>query len=284
MRPTALAALLAAALVLPLAACATGPAALPEGITVSVFQNRFDYSLRQMEIKVTNATDAVVTVTSASLDSTRWSTPAVWDRPQDIPSGSARDLKVQLGDPDCAAAELTDSVTLEITLSDGTTARGSVTPTDETGRLETVYAQDCLGAEVAAIAAVTAPDAVTWTAGAHGPLSLDIAVTPTGADGTLTIHQAKGTVLMSLYNEGGAPVDVLPLERVVDASSGASVIHLLIEPSRCDPHAVAEDKRGTFMPLDVSTSDGQSGTIYVAMSDAVRLSIYDFIADFCGLP
>lgn len=283
-RPIALATLAIAALAIPLASCASGPAALPEGITVSVFQNRFDYSLRQMEIKVANATDDTVTVTSASLDSTRWSTPAVWDRPQDIPSGSARDLKVLLGEAECAAAELTDSVTLEITLSDGTTARGSLVPTDETGRLETVYAQDCLGAEVTSIAALTPPEAVRWTPGAHGPLSLDIAVTPTGADGTLTIHRAKGTVLLSLYNEGGAPLDVLPLERVVDAASGASVIHLLIEPSRCDPHAIAEDKRGTFIPLDVSTSQGKSGTIYVAMSDAVRLSIYEFVGDYCGFP
>ena len=270
------------ALVMLLTGCATSPSALPENVTVSVFQNRFDYSLRQLQIKVSNGTDAAVTVTSAILDSTRWTTPATWDRPQEIPAGGARDLRVQLGEADCAADELVDTVALELTLADGTTRSGSIVPTDETGRLEAVYADDCLGEAVAAIAAVTAPDAVTWTPGARGPMTVDLTVTPTGADGTLTIHQAKGTVLLSLVDEGGVRVTALPLERVVDASAGAGGIHLLIEPGRCDPHAVAEDKRGTFLPLDVSTSDGRSGTIYVAMSDAVRLSIYEFVADYCA--
>lgn len=280
--PAPLAALVLFALAL--TGCASAPAGLPDGVTASVYQNRFDYSLRQMQIKVSNGTDETITVTRATLDSTRWTEPAVWDRPQEIPPGAARDLKVLLGAADCDAVELEDVVTLGLTLADGGTVTGTLVPEDETGRLAAVYAQDCLGEEIAAVATITPPDAVTWVPGAGGAATVDLTITPTGAEGEFTIHQAKGTVLLKLVDEGGATLEVQPLERVVVASTGAGVIRLLVEPTRCDPHAVAEDKRGTFFPLDVSTPSGNSGTIYVAVSDEVRLSIYEFFADHCGLP
>ena len=277
-------ALIALALVLSGCAAAAGQAALPAGITVSVFQNRFDYSLRQLELKVTNGTNAAITVTSAAFASTRFATPATWDSPQLVPDGSARDLKVQLTDPVCDTAPPKDSVVIEFTLEDGTSGTATVIPTDEQGRVDAINEEDCLGVSVATIAAITAPASIQWAAGAHAPASLGISVVPTGAKGSLTLHYAKGTVLFSLIDAAtGQPHDV-PLDRVVDANTGASVIPLALVPARCDPHAIEEDKRGTFFPLDVETGDGRSGTIYVAVDDDVRRSLYEFYAGYCGLP
>jgi len=70
---------IAAAIVL--AGCATDAATLPDGVTASVYQNRFDY------------TDAALTITRASLESTRFASPAAFDRSQVIPAGGARDLR-----------------------------------------------------------------------------------------------------------------------------------------------------------------------------------------------
>jgi hypothetical protein len=267
-----------------LGGCATPATALPAGVTVSVFQNRFDYSLRQLELKVSNGTDSPLTVTMAAFDSTRFATPAVWDRPQLVPDGSARDLKVQLGEPVCDDSDPKDTVVIDFTLADGRSGTATVVPSDEQGKVDAIHQEDCLGESVAAIAMITAPPTIQWTPGAHGPASLDLAVVPTGAAGTLTIHSAKGTVLLSLLDEGGGETYDVPVERVVDAGSGASVIRLAVVPARCDPHAIEEDKRGTFFPLRVETSDGHSGTIYVAVSDDVRRSLYEFYADYCGLP
>jgi hypothetical protein len=266
------------------AGCGTPSVSLPKGVTVSVFQNRFDYSLRVLELAVANATDTPITVTNASFVSTRFATPAVWDRPQEIPDGAARDLKVQLTDPVCDGAKPKDSVMIEFTLQDGRTGSATLTPTDEQGRVDTINDEDCLGVSVATIATITAPASTQWTPGAHRPAELDLSIVPTGADGTLTIHYAKGTVLLSLVDESnGQPYD-MKLDQVVDAKSGASVIPLELEPARCDPHAIEEDKRGTFFPLEVETSDGRSGKIYIAVSDEVRRSLYEFYADYCGLP
>lgn len=280
-----LAAPILAMLALPLSACA-GPAVavLPEGVAVAVFQNRLDYAIRQLEIKVSNGTDATITVTRAALESTRFAAPAVWDRPQDIPAGAARDLKVLLADPVCGHAEPDNTVVLDFTLADGTTGTANLEPADETGRIEAVNAEDCLGVSVAERATITGPQVAQWTPGAHEPAIVDISVVPTGAAGTLTIHQGKGTVLLALVDEAGAPITVLPVDLVLDAGAAASVIRLRIVPNRCDPHAVAEDKRGTFFPLDVETDDGRSGTIYVPMSDEVRASLYAFFGDYCDLP
>jgi hypothetical protein len=258
--------------------------ALPAGVTVSVFQNRFDYSLRQLELKVTNGSSTPITVTGAAFDSTRFATPATWDRPQIVPDGSARDLKVQLTDPVCGTASPKDSVVIEFTLEDGTSGTATVIPTDEQGRVDAINEEDCLGVSVATIATIVAPESIRWTPGVRAPAALDISVAPTGAEGSLTLHYAKGTVLFSLIDVAdGQPYD-MPLDRVVDAGADASVIPLALVPARCDPHAIEEDKRGTFFPFDVETGDGRSGTIYVAVDDEVRRSLYEFYADYCGLP
>ena len=277
-------ALLAIALVLSGCAATAGQATLPAEVTVSVFQNRFDYSLRQLELEVTNGSTAPITVTGAAFDSTRFATPATWDRPQLVPNGSARDLKVQLTDPVCGRASPKDSVVIEFALEDGTTGTATVIPTDEQGRVDAINAEDCLGVSVATIAAITAPASIRWTPGAHAPAALDISVVPTGAAGSLTLRDAKGTVLFALVDPAtGQPYD-MQLDRVVDANSPAGVIPLALAPARCDPHAIEEDKRGTFFPIDVETGDGRSGTIYVAVDDEVRRSLYQFYADYCGLP
>lgn len=281
---TRLRAALIVALALALAGCTTPPTALPDGVTVSVFQNRFDYGLRQLELKVSNATDATITITSASFESTRFTAPAVFDRPQKVPAGGARDLKVQLGDPTCDGTEPVDTVVLAFTLADSSTGTASVVPTDETGRLEVITTEDCAGAALATHAAIAGPSEAVWTPGAHQPAILDLPVTPTGAEGSATVVLVKGTVLLSLVDATGAEVYEQPLNLVIDAQSQPSVIHLLVVPARCDPHAVAEDKRGTFIPLEVETSDGPGGRIYIAVSDAVRESLYEFYGDYCGLP
>lgn len=266
-----------------LAACAPSTA-LPAGVTVSVFQNRFDYGPRQLELEVSNGTDEPITITKAQFVSSRFTGPATWDRPQQVPDGSARDLKVQLTDPACDGTAPSDAVVLEFSLADGRTGTATLVPTDEQHRVDTINAEDCLGVSVAAIAAITAPPEVQWTAGAHAPAVLDIAAVPTGAAGTLTIRSAKGTVLLSLVDAAGLPVHEVALDRVVDAKGQAGAIRLLLVPARCDPHAIEEDKRGTFFPFEVETSDGRSGTIYVPVGDGARASLYEFYSDYCGLP
>jgi len=257
---------------------------LPPGVSISVFQTRFDYGVRQLEIKVTNGTGEPFAVTSAAFDSTRFVGTALWSRSQDIPAGSARDLRVQLGDPVCDSAASADSVTLAFVLPNGDTGRATVTPQDEQGYVDTINVQDCLVGSAAAIAEITPSEQVQWTAGAGQPVTVELTVTPSSGGGTLTIHAARGTTLIAPSGLDGQPIDAIPIERVVDASTPPFTLPLSFIPNRCDVHAVAEDKRGTFLPLELSTSDGRAGTVYLAVTDSVRRSFYNYYADYCGLP
>jgi len=259
-------------------------AALPAGITASVFQSRFDYGQRVLELEISNGTGAPITVTRASFESTRFATTAVWEGPQLIPDGSARDLRVRLTDPVCDGAAPRDRIVITFTLENDRNGTAMVTPTDEQGTVDSVNAQDCLDVSVARVATISAPAQAEWTPGARRPATIVISVVPTGAAGTVTIHRAKGTVLLSLIAQSNSQPYDMQLESVVDATAGPSVIALQVVPARCDPHAIEEDKRGTIFPLEVETSDGPAGTIYVAMKNEVRRSLYAFYSDYCGLP
>ncbi|MEQ1735026.1 MAG: hypothetical protein ABL886_01185 [Rhodoglobus sp.] len=269
--------------VLLLAGCAPAAASLPDGVTVAVYQGRFDRAERQLELKVTNGTDATITVTAAELDSTRFATPALWDRPQDIPSGSARDLRVQLGAPACGDTVARDEVVLHFTLADGTSGTSRLA-IDDVSAIDTISAEDCLAEAVGAIATIRVSKFLAWQPDAHAAASLDITVTPTGSAGTLSVTESSATVLLSLIDSTGAPVFTQPESVVVSAGSAPGVIRLQVIPARCDPHAVAEDKRGTIFPLRVHTSDGLAGQIAVPVSDAVRSELYAYYGDYCGLP
>jgi len=279
LRPLALAAVLA----LGLDGCAPAAPELPAGVAVSAFQTRPDYGIRQLELKVANDSEAPITVLAVELHSSRFATPVRFDRPQRVPVGSARDLPVSLSEPTCLEGAPVDEVVVEFQLEDGRTGTATL-PIDDTSTLERITEEDCLAVAVAEHAAIAGPAEAVWTPGAHGPAVLDFTVTPTGAAGGLVISAVRSTVLLSLADEQGAAIYEQSVDLAVDAASADGVIRVRVLPARCDPHAVAEDKRGTFFPVDVAIEGGPSGTIDVPVSDAVRASLYDYVGDWCGFP
>ena len=262
---------------------AAAPTALPDGVTVTAYQGRFDRAERQLELKVTNGSDATITVTSATFESSRFATLARWDRPQDIPSGSARDLRVRLGAPDCSDSPDRDDVVVEFTLADSSTGTARLA-LDDVSVIDAINAEDCLAEAITTLVTIRPADRLGWTAGARAPATLEVAVTPTGVIGSVSITETRATVLLSLVDDGGAVVFSQPENVVVDADSTPAVIRLRLVPARCDPHAVAEDKRGTIFSFEAQTSDGHAGQIVVPVSDVVRGELYAFYGDYCALP
>jgi hypothetical protein len=273
-----------AAAVLGMSGCAAaGPTTLPDGLTVTAFQNRFDYGARVLELKVANGSGAPLTITRATFESTRFAEPVSWDRETDIPVGAARDLRVHLPDAVCdGGAEPSASVTLEFELAGGMTGSARVTPDDPMGQLDVIAAADCLVVAVDRHATITAADTLDWTPGERSPAVLDIVIDPTGADGTLEITSARDTILFALVAADGSPSSAEPLGIVIGPDSEETVVHLELVPNRCDPHAVAEDKRGTFFPLEVSASEGRTGTMWIPVSAGVKSELYAFVASWCG--
>jgi len=270
--------------------CASGCAdvgapRLPDGIGVTVFQDRFDYAGRQLELEVVNGTKESITVSQADFTSTRFVSSVAWRGDERVPAGGARDFRVQLPAPVCGSISThADTVTLDVALRNGVVARATVVPSDPRSTLATVNAQDCLIASVEARATIAMAPALSWSPGAHVPAVLELLVTPTSADGSVTIDSLGGTVLLSLVDGAGTVIDVLSVGTTFTSASPAGKIPLSIVPSRCDAHAVEEDKRGTFFPLEVHTSDDRRGSMYIPVSDTVRRELYEFYGDYCGLP
>jgi hypothetical protein len=97
-----------------------------------------------------------------------------------------------------------------------------------------------------------------------------------GSRGTLTIDRIDGTTL--LEEDPGAP---WPRSVTVSTGGPGEELRLGIRPARCDPHAVAEDKVGTLLPLRVHTA-GREGVLKIDAGPLLRGRIYDFVTAACG--
>ena len=261
-----------------LSACAS-PTPLT-GVTVDARQTRFDGPLRQVQLSVSNTSDHPITVIRAELDSTRFASPVAFDRPQRIPAGSARDLPVRLPEAVCDGGDPIDLVHLTVEGTGGSPATATVAIAD-TAVLDAITTSECFIAAVAAIAVIEPPSQAPWMPATHAPVTLEFTVRPTGSAGSLTIHDVGATTLFAHVDGGGARIIATPVDLAVDATADPALITVLLEPSRCDPHAIAEDKKGTILPFSIEL-DGQRMTVPIAVGDEVRASLYDYVSAWCA--
>lgn len=239
-----------------------------------MFQNRDDYGPRRLEIAVENLDESVITVTSATFSSERFTAPASWTRPTEIPIGSTRNLRVDLAPADCDADATAATVTIAFELPDETQGTATVTPTDPFDQVDKLLAQDCAAVFAERTVAITLGDAVTVEQrGDHPVALLDVTFTPTGEGEPVTIDEITRTILI----KPASGEDAWPIVATFDATSEPSTVTLDIVPSNCRLHTVAEDKRGTYFPFSTNGS-----LFYIAASNDVKEQIYAYIAQYCG--
>jgi len=94
--------------------------------------------------------------------------------------------------------------------------------------------------------------------------------------GELVIDRIEETTLLA-----EAPQAPWPRSVTVRAGGPRAELRLGIRPSRCDPHAVAEDKVGTLLPLRVRVA-GREGVLKIGAGSQLRGRIYDFVTKTCG--
>ncbi len=130
------------------------------------------------------------------------------------------------------------------------------------------------------VQAVTLP--TDATVGSRLVAEVQVTLTPTGANGSVVFEQTAGTTLLTPVDDAGVPTPIMPLDVTVNGTDEPSTMTLVYAPGRCDAHAIAEDKRGTIFPINVTTSDGLSGILYLASADEVKVALYDFARKACG--
>lgn len=262
--------------------------ALPDGMTVAVYQSRSDVASGQLEVQIANLSDDDVTITAVEFSAPQFAEPAVWQKDSTVVgAGRTVDLPVLL--PGAVCDENAPAPTVRLTWAvDGNIRSSDVVPTDERGRLEELRADGCFAGAVDSIASLsleTPPRPVTVDGVAAA--ELDLTVTPgTGSGGSLTIRSLSGTTLFTFIDRmTGLTTTSLDLGAVV-AGGTTSVVTVILVPTRCDPHAIAEDKQGTIFVFDVDArpQDGPavSGTISVAAPAQLTPELIAFVGEACG--
>ena len=265
-----------------------------------VNQFRDNYGKQIIEIELTNKSASTITVQAASISTPLFAAGIAWrvsPDPVQIPPGQAKSLPAQLTAANCRTGtgttggspgiEAQDSVSVTVRLSpNGAAEKGaqeSFPATDPFGVLVRNNTEQCLARDVSSVAAIgLGPELDVSDDGLRAVLRLSIrpSVRSSPAQhsgaGRLVIERIDGTPLLA-----EDPAKPWPLNLTVEAGGPARELELGIRPARCDPHAVAEDKVGTVIPLSVMVGV-RTGILKIAADRDLRGRILDFVTAACS--
>ncbi len=267
-------------------------------LTAAISQFRDNYSRQIIEIQLTNTTGEPVTVLSAGLRSPLFASRISWTAAAagtELPPHQTKSLPASLPAASCAdqAAEQSRApeqsragqppAAVEVLLASAAGAPGQTVTTDAAdpfGVLARNNVEMCVAQAAAAIAELRFAPGLELSPDARTAF-LHLLITPRNsgaepADRALIIDSVGGTTL--LEEDPSAP---WPSGLRIDATGPARELRLGIRPARCDPHAVAEDKVGTLIPLRVSVA-GRKGVLKIDAGSQLRGRIYDFVTSACG--
>lgn len=270
------------------AACAQQPvddgptSDLPAGISASVLQSRQDVVDGRLVVQLDNGTGSELEFASFDVEAPGLEPGLHFEGPRTIADGRSVQYRVDVTPARCDGDAGPAEVTLVTVAADGGSATGTIRADDPYDTLPRLQNSGCLAGAVESVAAFALADHLRSTgSGVDRRAYLDIAVQPTGAaSGSVDLSEVLGTTLLSA--EDGLNWSTTSAH--VEASDAPSTISLPVRPARCDPHAGAEDKRGTILPLVVTTSEGWSGQYEVRASAALKEDLFAYFTERCGLP
>ncbi|WP_199421780.1 hypothetical protein [Actinotalea solisilvae] len=267
-----------------------GPDAVDaDALHVEIRQGRASWAGRVVQVRVVNGGDAPVPVRTAALTTTAVEGTAVSDpgRGRDVPPGRHRDFSVPLGPPVCgpgAAVPVVASVVLELGAADEDGRASPATRTeplvasDPQGHLERIHAEDCAAATVRAALDVRV-DGLSTEQTPGGLLAvLRLTVTPVAGGPAAGVTSVDGTILLGPV-VAGVPADAWAPSELAAPLTGPVTVLLPARANRCDPHAVAEDKRGTFLGLHATVGGVPQHVVHVGVDEGL---VHDYVAAACG--
>ncbi|KQX07393.1 MULTISPECIES: hypothetical protein [unclassified Leifsonia] len=265
------------------------PSASPPSFSAeaAIVQGRTDYTRGVFSMAITNTGDGPLTIVDAAYTSPRFAEAA--ERTGEsvtLAAGQRIDLRSPIPPLACdsAAADGTGEIgTIELMVTDGSPdaepTELSLVPTDPNNTVDRLLREGCLVNDVDDVVAIAPPTALRVDgSGADAEAFIDLTLTPTGGTGSATFTGVRSTTLMSPAD--GA--DGWPLGFTADAASAVRDITLPMRPTRCDPHALADDKVGTVLVIDATTSTGREGRYLLPLPPTVKAEVYEYITTVCG--
>ena len=258
--------------------------ARPLQITVEVNQSRDQYGKQNIQLLFTNVSGGPLNMAAARLSSPLFQEDILWQPTGgglELPPNQPKSIPVRLPTPVCRGQSTSQQSVAHVRYSEPGRAgllEAAPVAVDPFGVLERNNMELCLAAEAAAVADIALDRRLE--VGADGRTAVvRLVITPKETDGagkTMTIGSIDGTTLIAEPADRPWPRDV----RIVQGT-GPTQLRLRIRPARCDPHAIAEDKVGTLLPLHVSAGGGQ-GLLKIAAGTELRAQIYDFVTAACA--
>ncbi|WP_244928142.1 hypothetical protein [Nocardioides sp. W7] len=274
---------LLAVLALPLLGCGGGgdePAPetveMPSGLTAYVDQSRLLRVTRTAFVRLVDEPDRTVTVTRAEVTSPRFGT-VTWtgeksfvneaDLPFEMPPG-------RCGDGSDARVRLT------YRLDDGPERISETTATDRYGAVGLFLDRDCAAEVLGEAATLELGEPRVVGVGRASVFEVPVTLTPTGERDDVSFAGFEGTPLFR--NADGSPAaDHIPPVPLGPDDPPAELLLRLV-PTRCDPHALAEDKVGTLIGVR-TRAPGLSpvASFFLPIGDERRAALRAFFSTHC---
>lgn len=284
------------ALLLSLGACGSGPqeppatdpatatpqeVALPEGLVAYLDQSRLDRVGRSVFVRLVHDSTVsgageMITVTRAEVSSPRFA-GVTWTGEKSFANEADLDLQLPVGS--CGTGSDAE-VTLTYRVDDGPVVVSQTTATDRYGAIALFLDRDCSEQTLAEAAVLSVGQQRVVGVGRSSAYVLPVTLTPTGARDDVAFTGFQDTVLFQVLP--GTPIfpetDPVPL-----ADGGPVELRLRLVPSRCDPHALAEDKVGTLIGVHVSAPEvPETASSYLPLTDEARADLRGFFTTYCG--
>lgn len=266
-----------------------------EDPTVEIVQGRLDWGARVVSLVITlpederpddAGEDDEIEVVAAALDSPAWdgTTPKDPDRTVTLAPGRTRSMFVALGDARCdPTPDGTPEASAHLTLrpADGPDVTREVAVTDPYGHLARAWAEDCARAGAAGAVDLVLGEDVA--AGEHDGVAtgtIMLTVRPHEADTGITLTGVRGTQLLAPL--GGDPGWAVPA--MTNPDDDGVTVPLTFTAVRCDQHAIAEDKRGTYLGIETTRDGVAQPVFYSQLPETTRRALMAWYADACGWP
>lgn len=257
---------------------------MPPSLGAEVYQSRMDVEDRRVQVKLSNNGDGDVVVERMTLVSSDFDAPMVYRKSGSVVRpGLATDMPVVLSDPNCQEAVGRHTVQVQYRLEDDSTGTVDLTAVDQGGAITALHSQECFAADVSRVALLSlrdGPRVETRGGMLVAELTVDVKSVAAGR-GELQIRHVGGTTLFQHLDP--TTLEQLPQGLALDVrapDAGSRSFHLALVPSRCDAHAIAEDKQGTRFRVLVEL-DGTEGQVPLVASDAVKVALYEFVREAC---
>lgn len=249
----------------------------PERLVLHVDQNRILRLGRTITVQVLDDAEGTVTVTRAEVSSDRFDT-VTWTGEETFEQ--QLQLEVDLPVTRCGSGSDAE-VTLTYRLGDGQWVRSTTTATDLFGSVGQLMDRDCAEQTFAEAATLEVGRHEVVGTGRRSRFLLPVTVRATGERPEVSFAGFESTVLFTVAGSAALYPDVEPLPLTAGTTSTQV---LEITPSRCDAHALAEDKVGTLFPVHL-TAPGlpADASFHLPISDRARGDLRAFFAPHCGI-